>query len=120
MIYAGLIEETEALETFQVYRNLWRAHLRFYERYLFGPNLCREHFIYCDAGEMNGEDEVMVMKVAMHDQDVLTVNGSDLPDLERGRVDTMRCQASEAHALITDVVKGKKKWRGVSVEIWIK
>ena len=52
----------------------------------------------------------------MPDKDVLETKESDLPDLERSQVETVRCQASEAHALIADDVKGNKKWRGVSVE----
>jgi len=35
---------------------------------------------------------------------------SDLPDLERGSVESVRCQASKAHALITDAVERKTKW----------
>jgi hypothetical protein len=48
----------------------------------------------------------MVIKVLMSANQV---EESDVPDLERGQVGTTRCQTSEAHALITDVGKGKKK-----------
>lgn len=75
-----------------------------------------EYFIYCDTREIKGEDEVMMIEAVMPDKDVLETKESDLPDLERSQVETVRCQASEAHALIADDVKGNKKWRGVSVE----
>lgn len=114
--FAGSIEGTEELDTFQVYRKLFHAHLRFCRRYRFPTNLCRDHFIYCDKKELKGEDEVMVVKAVMPAEDIVQVKESDLPDLERGQMESIRCQASEAHALITDVVKGKKKWRGVAVE----
>jgi hypothetical protein len=116
VIYAGSIEGTEELGTFQVCRKLWRAHLRFCRRYRFAPNLCRDYFVFCDTKELRAEDEVMVIKVVMPDKDLLNGQESDLPDLERDKVEIMKCQTSEAHALITDVATGSKKWRGVSMD----
>lgn len=113
VIFTGSIEGTEELGTSQVYRRLLQAHLRFCKRYRFATNLCRDHFIYCDKKELKGEDEVMVVKVVMPAEDIVQIKESDLPDLERGQMESTRCQASEAHALITNVVRGKKKWRGV-------
>ncbi|GAB7335531.1 hypothetical protein MBLNU13_g07874t2 [Cladosporium sp. NU13] len=116
VIYAGSIEETEKLDTFQVCRKLFQAHLRFCKRWRFATNLCRDHSIHCDKKELKAEDKVAVIKVPMPGLEVLDGDESDLPDLERGQVEMIRCHASEAHALVTDVVKGKKKLRGVSVE----
>ena len=65
---------------------------------------------------MEEEDGLMVIKAVMPDRDVLEVKESDLPDLKRSQVETIKSQASEAYAVITDVVKGKKKWRGVSLD----
>lgn len=58
----------------------------------------------------------MVVKVVMPAEAIFQVKESDVSDLERDRMGTIRYQASEAHVLITDIAKGKKKWRGVFVE----
>jgi hypothetical protein len=117
VIYAGSIEGAEDLDATQVYRKLLRAQLRFCGRYRFAPNLCKDYFVYGGTREITETDEVMVIKVLMPANDIFQVEESDLSDLEQGQVEIMNCQASEAHALITDVVRGKKKWRGMSVEI---
>lgn len=70
------------------------------QRHSFATNLCRECFVNCDTRELKAEDEVMVIKVVMPDQGVLEAKESDMPDLERGQVETIMCQPSEAHVLI--------------------
>jgi hypothetical protein len=66
------------------------------------------YFIYCDTRELKEEDEVVVFKEVMPHKDVLHDNENNVPDHERGQMETMRCQASEAHALITDVVRERR------------
>ena len=51
----------------------------------------------------------MVIRMLMSAEDILQVKESDVPDLGRGQLESIRCQASEAHALIIDVTKEKKK-----------
>lgn len=80
--FAGSIEGTEELDTFQVYRKTFQAHLWFCKSYRFATNLCRDHFIYCDKKELKAEDEVAVIKTLMPGLEVLDGNESDLPDLE--------------------------------------
>lgn len=116
MVYAGSIEGTKDLDATQVYRKLFQAHLRFCGWYRFAANLCKDYFIYCNTKELKAEDEVMVIKVQVPVKDILQVEESDLPDLQQSYVENIVCQASEAHALITDVVKGKKKWRETPLE----
>lgn len=98
VVFAGSIEGTEVLGSFKVYRRLWRAHLGFCRRVRYPPNLCRDCFVYCGERELKTEDEVMAVKVMMPDEFALDVKESDLPDLERGQMEIVKCQASEAHA----------------------
>lgn len=76
-------------------------------------------FIYCAKRELKAEDEFMVIKVLMPAGDASQIEGSDVPGLERAQVESIRCQVSEAHAPITDLIKGKKKWRELPVDTWI-
>jgi hypothetical protein len=115
-IYAGSLEATDEVDTLQVYGKLSQTHLRFCRHFRFATNLCRGYFVYCSKKDLEAEDEVTVIKVLIPAEDILQVEESDLPDNGRGQVETLKCQALEAHALITDLVKGKKKWRGVCVE----
>jgi hypothetical protein len=116
VVYAGSIEGADELDIFQICRKTFQAHLQFCERYRFATNLCKDYFIYCGVKELKSEDEVVEIKVQMSVEDILQVEESDLSDLERSHLEHIKCQASEAHALITEVVKGKKKWRGVSIQ----
>ena len=112
VLWAGVIERTDELDALQLYQDLLQAHSRFCSQYRFAVNLCKDYFVYCGTKELEGDNEVIVVRVTKPADNAFGVEKSKLSDLG-GQVETLSCRASEAHALVTDVVKGKKKWRGV-------
>jgi hypothetical protein len=116
VLFGGAIEGRDELDTTQLYRELLQAHSRFCRRLGFAVNLCRGYFVYCDTREPEEDDEVIVIRLVNSNEAVSDVEKRYVSGLEGGQVETFSCRAAEAHALITDIVKGKKKWRGVTVD----
>lgn len=95
---------------------LLEAQRSFCLRLRFAPNLCNELFIYSSAAEKRETEEVMVVRVVEGTEKLTkALEGNDMLDVSNMKIEAINCPALEAYTLVSDVVEGRKSWKGTSI-----
>lgn len=94
------------------WQDLLQAQRDLCRRLKFVPNLCQAYFVYSSAAEKAETDDVLIVNVSSFSEEASTARECPSREIDKSTIKVVECRASEAHALVTDIVKGRKAWRG--------